>query len=114
MNRHTWSIACVMTVALAATAFGQTSGSAATGTAAASGTSTVAGTGAAATDGQLSIKKQLRGELATLVVDMIQQLFRDIRTSVGLPAVATDPTSDPLAILESARRGVPVRPGTLS
>ena len=43
-----------------------------------------------------------RPSVAQVFVDMIRNLFGNLRTMLGLPAVPTDSTTDPLAILESA------------
>jgi hypothetical protein len=102
MNRHTVSVACLMTIMVTATAWGQSSGSSTTAIPASSGTATAATGSLGTAAGQLDIKKQLRSEMAQLVVDLIQNLFSDMRTSLGLPAVPTDPTTDPISILESA------------
>jgi hypothetical protein len=44
--------------------------------------------------------------MAQVFVGMIHDLFVNLRTSLGLPAVPTDPTTDFLAILESTVTGV--------
>jgi len=102
MNRCVSSVACLMTLALAATAWAQSSSLTTSGTLASSGTSAVTGTSSTATDGHLGIKKLLRNELSQVAVDLIQELFRDLRTSLGLSTTSTDSATDPIAILESA------------
>lgn len=102
MNHRAWSLAFVMMLVLSATAWSQSNSPSTTGTADVPGVLTTAAADAATTAGQLGIKKQLRSELAQLIDSIIHGLFSDVRTSLGLPAVPADPTTDPIAILESA------------
>jgi hypothetical protein len=106
MSRRSWLIACFTTVLLTATAWGQSSAQDTTGSASLSDTTTVTDTSSAVPTTQPSFKQQLRSELAQLIIDEIHKVFLDIRQSFGLPAVPTDPTSDPLAILETAITGL--------
>jgi hypothetical protein len=102
MTRRTWSVAWLMTLLLTAAAWGQSSFFNPTSAPASSDVSTATGDTSATTDLQSSIKQQLRSELAQLIVQEIHQIFQQIRTSFGLPAEPTDPTTDPLSILETA------------
>jgi hypothetical protein len=106
MNRRFCSTACFTTLLLTATAWGQSNGLDTTGTSASSDTSAVTGVSSAAATTQPSFKQQLRSELAQLVVDEIHNIFLDIRKAFGLPEVPTDPTTDPLALLETAITGL--------
>lgn len=101
MNRRTWSVACLTTLILAATAWSEST-SEDTTAAPASSDESVTALDTTGTDGPLqSIKDQVRSEFAQLIVDEIHSFFQSIRTSLGLPAESTDPATDPLAILET-------------
>jgi hypothetical protein len=54
-----------------------------------------------ATDFHQAIKQEIRSTLVQVFVDKIHNLFSDLRIFAGLPDVPTDPTTDPLVILES-------------
>lgn len=89
MNRPRWSILCIVTLTLTASALGQTS------------PDLQADNGTDASAFSFGIKAQLRSEAAQVVVTIIHNIFADLRLSFGFPEVPTGPTSDPLAILES-------------
>jgi len=61
--------------------------------------------GATASPSAMGIKEQLRSDVTQVVVSIIHNVFVDLRLSFGFPEVPTDPTSDPLAILESLITG---------
>jgi hypothetical protein len=101
MKRSTWVAASLITLALAVPAWSQTSQTGSLDLASLLQTVLTGNGGAAATGQAIGVKKILRAELALIVDDVIQKLFRDMRTSLGLPAVPTDPATDPLSIFEA-------------
>ena len=105
MKRHTCYIVCLTMLMLIPAAWGQSNGLDSTDTSAVASTSTDTATQPAA-DLRDAIRQELRNTFAQLLVDMIQQLFGNLRTMLGLPAVPTDPTTDFLTILESAIENV--------
>ena len=105
MKRHACSIVCLTMLVLIPAAWGQSNGLDSTDTSAVANASTDTAT-QPASDLRQAIRQELRSSLAQVIVDMIHQLFGNLRTILGLPAVSTDPTTDPLAILESAIENV--------
>jgi hypothetical protein len=101
MNLRTWSATCLMTLVLATTAWSQSSSTDTTGTATTPDVSSLLGAAAGTPTTQPSIKQQLRSEMILLVTGEIHNIFTDLRTSLGLPAEPTDPTTDFLSILET-------------
>ncbi len=102
MNRGTRSIACLITLLLAATAWGRSSFVSPTSLPASLSEAAAAGDTSDVSGQPQGIKQQLRSEFAQLIVDQIHSLFGELRIALGLPAEPTDPASDPLAILETA------------
>ena len=100
MKRHACSIVCLTMLVLIPAAWGQSNGLDSTDTSAVANASTDTAS-QPASDLRQAIRQELRSSLAQVFVDMIRNLFSNLRTLVGLPAVPTDPTTDPLAILES-------------
>lgn len=96
MTRKSWVITGLVLLLLAGTAFGQSTGSTITAGSQTSGASTTSGTSVGDT-----VKQGLRSVLMDVLVTAIQGVFQDLRTSLGLPAVATGLTTDPLSIIES-------------
>ena len=101
MKRHTYSIVCLTMFVLIPAAWGQSNSLDSTDTSTVASTSTDTAT-QPASDLRQAIRQELRNTFAQVLVDMIQQFFGNLRTMLGMPAVPTDPTMDPLAILESA------------
>ena len=105
MKRYSCSVVCLTMLMLTSTAWSQTSSLGTTGASAISGLSTITATQPASDAGH-AIRQELRSMLAQVFADIIQQLFGDLRTSLGLPAAPTGSTTDPLAILESTIEAV--------
>jgi hypothetical protein len=102
MNRRSYSAACLMTLVLTAAAWGQSGFLNPANESASSDPSATAADTSVTGDQQPGVKQQLRSAFAQLVTDEIHNFFGELRTALGLPAEPTDPTTDPLAILETA------------
>ena len=105
MKRHACSIVCLTMLVLIPAAWGQSNGLDSTDTSAVANASTDTAS-QPASDLRQAIRQELRNTFAQVLVDMIQQFFDNLRLQLGLPADPTDPTTDPLAILESAIENV--------
>ncbi len=109
MTHGSRAITSFVLLLFTSTAFSQVTGSTtSTGTSTGSATSTgsttsgTSGTTASPPSVGATIKQEVRSGLAQLLVTIIEGMFQDLRTSLGLPAVAADSTSDPLSVLQSA------------
>ncbi len=98
MKRYTCSVVCLTMLMLASTARGQSSRVDLAAASAVLGLSTITATQPASDAGDV-IRQEIRSTLTQVFVSVIEQLFGELRTGLGLPSVSTNPT-DLLTILE--------------
>jgi hypothetical protein len=100
MTHVNWSVTWLMTLALTATAYGQSDSSDTVGSSTDSSQSTTTGAGSASTSLASTLKQQVRHEIASLADQQIHNFFAQLRSSLRMTAT-TGSSTDPLALFES-------------